>query len=75
MLLQYVVSLAISTELDEMVSSGKVNGVLIGPFALDLTDTELTRLLPGTEMVGGLGDTDYRHKAELMRLEASRKLK
>ena len=75
LLLQYVVSLSISTELDEMIADGTVNGILIGPYVLDLTDAELTRLLPGSDIRGGLGDTDYRHKAELMRLEASRKVK
>ena len=75
MLLQYVVSLAISEELDSVIASGKVRGVLIGPFVLELNDSELTRLLPGSDVTGGQGDTDYRHKAELMRLEASRKLK
>lgn len=75
LLLRYVVSLSVCSELDEMVSDGKVKGIMIGPFVLDTNDAELTRLLPGSDIIGGLGDTDYRHKAELMRLEASRKLK
>ena len=75
LLLRYVVSLSVCSELDEMVSDGKAKGIMIGPFVLDTNDAELTRLLPGSDIIGGLGDTDYIHKAELMRLEASRKLK
>lgn len=75
MLLQYVVSLSVCTELDDMIAAGMVSGVLISPFVLDLNDSELTKLLPGTNLKGGIGAADYRHKAELIQLEASRRNK
>lgn len=75
LLLQYVVSLSICEQLNDMIASGEARGVLVGPFILDINDPELTKMLPGTDLKGGIGDTDYRHKAELIRLEASRRTK
>ena len=75
LLLQYVVSISVCEQLDDMLVSGEAKGILTGPFVLDVNDPELTRMLPGTDLKGGTGETDYRHKAELIRLEASRRIK